>query len=213
MKLAEGCCSVSCKRIKGWYCVYMVFNALVDTLIAKSHLGRLYGGICICMPAFFTCFCPCVLLQINNNGLLSFVDTTSAYTPIPFPTEGQAYVSPFWADVDTRMADGSQCDHITNAVYLKEYVRGTEGNAAILQSIGAIVVNSSEYEMNMQFCPRAADATYEPQWAYVVSWIQVGYYSTNCDKVPVTRRGIKMILYVCHVLSLYLSIAVLCVLL
>ena len=142
-----------------------------------------------------------MLLQINNNGLLSFVDPTSAYTPTPFPTEGQAYVSPFWADVDTRMAAGSQCDHITNTVFWKEYVRGTEGNAAILQSIGAIVVNSPEYEMNVQFCP---GPTYELQWAYVVSWIQVGYYSTNCDKVPVTRRGIKMILYVCHVLSLYL---------
>ena len=103
-------------------------------------------------------------------------------------------MSPFWADVDTRMADGSQCDNITNAVYLKEYVKGTKGNAAILLSIGAIV-NSSEYEMNMQFCP---GRTYEPQWAYVVSWIQVGYYSTNCDKVPVTECGVKMSLYVCH---------------
>ena len=142
------------------------------------------------MSVFFTCFCSCMLLQINNNGLLSFVDPTPDFTPIPFPTEGQAYVSPFWADVDTGMADGPQCDHITNAVYLKEYVRDTEGNADILLSIGAIVVNSSEYEMNMQFCP---GRTYEPQWAYVVSWIQVGYYSTNCDKVPVTECGVKMI--------------------
>ena len=93
-------------------------------------------------------------------------------------------MSPFWADVDIRMANGSQCDNITNAVYLKEYVRGTERSEAILQSIGAIVANSSEYEMNVQFCPRS---TYQSQWAYVVSWIQVGYFSTNCDKVPVTE--------------------------
>lgn len=131
-----------------------------------------------------------MLLQINNNGLLSFERPTSAFTPLPFPIQGQAYVSPFWADVDTRMTNDSQCDVIRNAVYLKEYVRGPEENAAILQSISAIVVNSSPYQMNtQQSCPRS---TYEPQWAFVVSWIQVGYYNTHCDKVPVTECGVRI---------------------
>lgn len=59
-------------------------------------------------------------------------------------------MSPFWADVDTRMTDDSQCDVIRNAVYLKEYVKGPEEDAAILQSISAIVGNSSAYQMNTQ---------------------------------------------------------------
>ena len=103
-------------------------------------------------------------------------------------------MSPFWADVDTRMTDDSECEVIRNAVYLKEYVRGTEENAAILQNIGAIVVNSSVYQMNaVQTCPRSAGATYAPQWAFVVSWIQVGYYFTHCDKVSRNHVLLKLI--------------------
>ena len=116
--------------------------------------------------------------------MLSFERPTSAFTPVAFPVQGEAYVSPYWGDVDTRMSDDSECDGITNAVYLKEYVRGPEENAAILQSISATVTSSSAYQNTTEICPRTA---YEAQWAYVVSWIQVGYYSTHCDKVLTTN--------------------------
>jgi len=51
------------------------------------------------------CFCRCFLslLQVNTNGVISFLVQVSQYTPDTFPLDGnRRLVAPFWADVDTR---------------------------------------------------------------------------------------------------------------
>lgn len=44
-------------------------------------------------------------LQVNNNGLVSFLREVSQFTPVAFPIAGdRRVVAPFWADVDNRRA-------------------------------------------------------------------------------------------------------------
>ncbi|XP_076872164.1 LOW QUALITY PROTEIN: sushi, nidogen and EGF-like domain-containing protein 1, partial [Brachyhypopomus gauderio] len=44
-------------------------------------------------------------LQVNNNGLVSFLREVSQFTPVAFPIAGdRRVVAPFWADVDNRQA-------------------------------------------------------------------------------------------------------------
>ena len=56
---------------------------------------------------------------ISNNGLVSFGTGVSSYTPTPFPVSGlpTAIIAPYWADVDTRTANGTY----TNQVWYKVY--------------------------------------------------------------------------------------------
>ena len=43
------------------------------------------------------------LLQVNNNGVLSFDTPVSQFTPQSFPLgDGRMIVAPYWGDVDTR---------------------------------------------------------------------------------------------------------------
>lgn len=43
------------------------------------------------------------LLQVNNNGVISFTRAVSTFTPEPFPLgNGLQLIAPYWADVDTR---------------------------------------------------------------------------------------------------------------
>ena len=40
---------------------------------------------------------------MNTNGVLSFLESVSKYTPDPFPLgDNRRLISPFWGDVDTR---------------------------------------------------------------------------------------------------------------
>lgn len=51
------------------------------------------------------CFPPLFSLQVNNNGLVSFLREVSQFTPVAFPIAGdRRVVAPFWADVDNRRA-------------------------------------------------------------------------------------------------------------
>lgn len=43
---------------------------------------------------------------VNNNGNITFNNPVSSYTPSPFPISNQPMIAPFWADVDTRGANG-----------------------------------------------------------------------------------------------------------
>ena len=46
-------------------------------------------------------------LFLNTNGNITFSDRLSTFTPDAFPVASRPMIAPFWADVDTRMADGS----------------------------------------------------------------------------------------------------------
>ena len=43
---------------------------------------------------------------VNTNGVLSFGQDVSQYTPQQFPLPDKRFLAAFWADVDTRHNDG-----------------------------------------------------------------------------------------------------------
>ncbi|MBK7383498.1 MAG: gliding motility-associated C-terminal domain-containing protein [Flavobacteriales bacterium] len=66
-----------------------------STSITLPFSFNLYGD------TYNTCF-------INNNGNVSFVQAFGTYTSSGFPSTQYKMVAPFWADVDTRPANGGQ---------------------------------------------------------------------------------------------------------
>ena len=92
---------------------------------------------------------------MNNNGLLSFGESISTFTPQPLPLEERLrFIAPFWADVDTRKA---------GRVWYRE-----ANDSATLDKIKVDV---------------ASEADFSPQSALIVTWDSVGYYSANFDLV------------------------------
>nr|XP_056702372.1 sushi, nidogen and EGF-like domain-containing protein 1 [Euleptes europaea] len=97
-------------------------------------------------------------LYVNNNGVVSFDNPVSQYTPDPFPlTDGRAFVAPFWADVDNR---------ITGDVYYRQ-----SQEEQLLQRVTA--------DINVYF-PRE---TFAATWVFVATWDRVAFYGSLSSKV------------------------------
>ncbi|KAJ6610750.1 hypothetical protein lerEdw1_015226 [Lerista edwardsae] len=97
-------------------------------------------------------------LQVNNNGVVSFGQPVSQFTPDPFPlTDGRAFVAPFWADVDNR---------ITGEVYYRQ-----TRDKQLLQRATA--------DINACFPGERFTAT----WVFVATWDQVAFYGSLSSKV------------------------------
>ena len=109
--------------------------------------------------------------QINNNGLLSFEAPVRDWTPRDFPLKvesvrgvGGAFIAPFWADVDTRGGIGTVFFRSTTDVTILEVIKK--------------VVHGSK--AGFQFA-----AHFNPIWALVATWEEVGYYDMHGDKVSI----------------------------
>lgn len=66
--------------------------------------GKSWKNLCVLnfLILYFLCSC---FIQVNNNGLVSFLREVSQFTPVAFPIAGdRRVVAPFWADVDNRQA-------------------------------------------------------------------------------------------------------------
>ena len=106
------------------------------------------------------------LLQINNNGVLSFGNPMTGFTPQPIPIPGigvPPFLSPYWADVDTRPIDGGFV-----------YYRNSTDQALLDQAsnhIRAVFPNTF--------------STFTSTWLFIATWDGVGYYSLNTDKVKI----------------------------
>ena len=100
-----------------------------------------------------------VLLQVNNNGLLSFGANMTGFTPQPIPIPGNTipFLSPFWADVDTRPSDGG-------FVYYRE------------------ITSSTNSSTDLSLMLRARNHI------FIATWYRVGYYSERTDKVKLHVR-------------------------
>ncbi|KAL8220175.1 UNVERIFIED_CONTAM: hypothetical protein K2H54_040035 [Gekko kuhli] len=97
-------------------------------------------------------------LYVNNNGVVSFENSVSQFTPDPFPlTDGRAFVAPFWADVDNR---------ITGEVYYRE-----SQDEQLLQRVTA--------DVNVYFPTETFVAT----WVFVATWDRVAFYGSLSSKV------------------------------
>ena len=110
------------------------------------------------------------LHQINNNGLLSIEAPIPDFTPRDFPFKaadsvtgvGVVLIAPFWADVDTRGGLGT--------VFFR-----TSTDATTLATIKQVILAS---KAAFQLAPH-----FNPKWALVATWEEVGYYDRKGDKV------------------------------
>ena len=92
-----------------------------------------------------------------TNGLLSLnhSDVSSNYSPKGFPTNG-TLIAPFWADADTRGIG-------------RVYYRSTT-NQALLEKM-------------TQDINETVGGMFFPEYLFVSTWHQVGYYDRKIDKV------------------------------
>lgn len=106
-----------------------------------------------------------IVLQVNNNGVISFVKELSTYKPEEFPLKDDtAIISPFWADVDVENVGGS--------VWYRQ-----SSNPAVLRRVTS--------EIN-QYFPRGAK--FQATWIFIATWDNVGFYGADVvgkDKVSI----------------------------
>ena len=99
------------------------------------------------------------MLQVNNNGVISFTRAVSDFTPEPFPLgNGLQLIAPFWGDVDTTG---------TGEVWYRETT-----NPALLQR--------AQREIREYF---SGQEEFVPKGIVIATWDHVGYYSSHTDKV------------------------------
>ncbi|OWK52175.1 Sushi, nidogen and EGF-like domain-containing protein 1 [Lonchura striata] len=97
------------------------------------------------------------LLQVNNNGVISFDEPIRQCTPDSFPQVNRhPFVIPFWADVDNVLG-GDIFYHQTTDLALLEDI-----NQHIIQSF-----------------PKSL---FTPTWAFVATWDHVAYYGSTSEK-------------------------------
>lgn len=87
----------------------------------------------------------------------------TGFTPQPIPIPGNTipFLSPFWADVDTRPSDGGfvyyrESNETTLLDRARDHIRG---------------IFSEDF------------STFTPSWLFIATWYRVGYYSLGTDRV------------------------------
>ena len=118
------------------------------------------------------------LMQVNNNGLISFLHPVPAFTPVPFPlvsssvidvtTATAQLIAPFWADVDTRD---------TGTVWHRESTNQTDRDRA-------------QREIRRAFPGQAARFT--PRLVFIATWDDIGYYDRQIDLVCAVEYYVSM---------------------
>ena len=102
-----------------------------------------------------------IILQVNSNGHISFLDRISAFIPQNFPLEqALPIIAPFWADSDTLPADGGQ-------IWYRE-----SKDSTILSKIKNTI--DSKFLAVESFIPKSV---------FIATWDHIGYYSRHTDKV------------------------------
>jgi len=98
-------------------------------------------------------------IQVDNNGLLSFLQGVSQFTPEAFtlPGDNRKVIAPFWADVDTS-GIGTICFIVTINSSLLARAR---------DEIATFLIQKD----------------FSPAYLFIASWDHAGYYSSNTDKV------------------------------
>ncbi len=94
-------------------------------------------------------------LQVNNNGLVSFLREVSQFTPVAFPIAGdRRVVAPFWADVDNRRAG-------------KVFYRESREPSILRRASGDVKTYFSEFP------------NFNATWVLVSTWLQVTFFGGN----------------------------------
>lgn len=99
--------------------------------------------------------------------MISFDAPVTAYTPEPLPISGsRVLLSPYWADVDTRLSNG--------------------GFVHYRQSTDTALLNNARDQIRAIFPDDFQ--TFTPTFLFIATWDHVGYYNMRTDKV-VARCG------------------------
>ena len=101
------------------------------------------------------------ILQINTNGVISFIAPVPTFTPEEFPISNRFLVAPFWADVDTRG---------TGEIYFKETF-----NSTLLTKARNVIRRATHQAAGL--------SRFRPRWLLIATWYQVGYFSSHTDQV------------------------------
>ena len=111
------------------------------------------------------------ILQVNNNGHVSFDDPDSRFDPLRFPlNDSTPLIAPYWADTDTRI----------NGI-------GDAGTVWYRESIDQADRDRAQREIRRAFPGQAARFT--PRLVFIATWDHVGYHEMHVDKVRILKRS------------------------
>ena len=105
-------------------------------------------------------FTMCVILvQVNDNGVISFNSPYNVRTPLSLPLSGtEQIIAPYWADVDTREV----------------------GQIFYRPSTDPTLLARASQELQAAF-PRSQNLAISA--LLIATWVDVGYFSQSGDKV------------------------------
>ncbi|XP_054773314.2 sushi domain-containing protein 2-like [Lytechinus pictus] len=102
-------------------------------------------------------------LFVNTNGVISFLEQVTTYTPDRFPLDdNRRLLTPFWADVDTRNG---------GAISYREVLRFGQDDELFVEADA--IIRSSFVEMR----------DFVSSWLYITTWDQVAFYGSRDDSI------------------------------
>ena len=105
--------------------------------------------------------------KVNTNGLLSFLDENTGYTPDRFPLEEDIPgVAVFWGDVDVE-------EYHTGSILYRTVLRDSTGHTALFQQADEIV---------RQVYPTVPGFT--ASWMLVATWHKVVFHGADDNDDP-----------------------------
>ena len=99
-------------------------------------------------------------VQVNNNGIISFENSFSDFTPSRFPRAGTArhLIAPYWADVDTS--------------------GGGRGTVFYRQTTSFNLLQRASREIQ-----DGLSVTFFPSHLFISTWNAVDYFDSSNDRV------------------------------
>ncbi|KAL6474837.1 hypothetical protein MHYP_G00158770 [Metynnis hypsauchen] len=98
-------------------------------------------------------------LFVNNNGHLTFDQSSNSYTPVQFSTYRRDIIAPFWTDIDNRAT----------------------GNISYNQYTSGSVLLQATRDVNQYF----PGVNFGASWVFVATWDKVAYYSYSGTQTSV----------------------------
>ncbi|XP_030834981.1 sushi, nidogen and EGF-like domain-containing protein 1 [Strongylocentrotus purpuratus] len=98
-------------------------------------------------------------MQVNNNGVISFLVSVSQFTPDPFPLDdGRRLLTPFWADIDT--TNGGTLSY-------RQVLRFAQNDAIFLEADD--IIRASFVDMR----------DFVSSWMYITTWDSVAFFGAS----------------------------------
>ncbi|XP_027622797.1 sushi, nidogen and EGF-like domain-containing protein 1 [Tupaia chinensis] len=137
-----------CLQVRGPHHTEMEFRG--SSLSSRSLVLWKRDGISSLEPPSVEGACP--MLEVNNNGVISFLREVSQFTPVAFPiAKDRRVVAAFWADVDNRRAGDVYYREATDPATLR---RATEDIARYFPEL----------------------PSFSAAWVFVATWFRVTFF-------------------------------------